>query len=142
MITDKFLRFSNAQAITADAASTDYLDSTVAQIGDGDGLRLVVTVGTAFDNLTSLAIKLQSDDNSSFSSASDDATVTVLLAALTAGAKVVDIPLPRGLQRYVRVYYDVTGTAPSAGTVTAQIVQDSDTGPSVGAYASGFTTGY
>lgn len=139
MITDKFLVFGTAQAITADAASTDYIDTLVAGIGDGEPLRFIVHSVAAFNTLTSLTIKLQSDDNSSFSSASDDISVSVLLAGLAANTKVVDVPLPRGVQRYLRAYYDVVGTNPTTGTVTAQLVVNSENRVD---YASGINNSY
>jgi hypothetical protein len=139
MITDAFLTFGTAQAITADAASTDYIDSSVTGLGDGERLRFVVCTTTAFNTLTSLNIKLQSDDNSSFSSPSDDVTVNVLLAGLTANTKVVDVAVPRGLQRYIRAYYDVVGTDPTTGKLTAYIVADSQNQVD---YPSGFGSSY
>lgn len=139
MITDKFLVFGTAQAITADAASTDYIDTLVAGIGDGEPLRFVVHSVAAFNTLTSMNIKLQSDDNSSFSSATDDVTVNVLLAGLAANTKVVDVRLPRGVQRYIRAYYDVVGTNPTTGTVTAQLLVDSENRVD---YASGINNSY
>lgn len=139
MITDKFLVFGTAQAITADAASTDYIDTLVAGIGDGEPLRFVVHSVAAFNTLTSMNIKLQSDDNSSFSSASDDITVNVLLAGLAANTKVVDVRLPRGVQRYIRAYYDVVGSNPTLGTLTAQLLVDSENRVD---YASGINNSY
>jgi hypothetical protein len=139
MITDKFLVFGTAQAVTADAASTDYIDSLVAGLSDGEPLRFVVHCVAAFNTLTSMNIKLQSDDNSSFSSASDDVTVNVPLAGLTANTKVVDVRLPRGTQRYIRAYYDVVGTAPTLGTLTAQLLVDSENRVD---YASGFNNSF
>ena len=139
MITDAFLTFGTAQAITADAASTDYIDSLATGLGDGESLRFVVCTTTAFNTLTSLNIKLQSDDNSSFSSASDDVTVNVLLVGLTANTKVVDVAVPRGLQRYIRAYYDVVGTDPTTGKLTAYIVANSQNQVD---YPSGFGSSY
>lgn len=139
MITDAFLTFGTAQAVTADAASTDYIDSGVAGLGDGERLRFVVNCVAAFNTLTSMNIKLQSDDNSSFSSPSDDITVNVALAGLTANTKVVDVVLPRGVQRYIRAYYDVVGTNPTLGTLTAQLVVDSENRVD---YASGFGSSF
>lgn len=140
MLIDKLLTLSNQQAVTADAASTDHIDFLAANVGDGEELRLVGIVTTAFATLTSLTIKLQSDDNSSFSSPSDDYTSSAIAAAsLTAGAKVLDVPLPRGLQRYVRGYYDVGGSDATAGKITLTIVKNSDNRK---VYASGYSTGH
>lgn len=139
MITDAFLTFGTAQAITADAASTDYIDATSTGLGDGETLRFVVHCTAAFNTLTSLNIKLQSDDNSSFSSPSDDVVVNVLLAGLTINTKVVDVAVPRGLQRYIRAYYDVVGTDPTTGALTARIVVNSQNQVD---YPSGFGSAY
>lgn len=135
MILDSTLLFSDAQAITGDAGSTNYIDlgatgtpyggsALVRDIGPGCRIPMFVSVGTAFDNLTSLTINLQVDDNTSFSSATTVASVTYLLAQLTAGA-LLDFPdyVPQGTdERYFRLQYDVTGTNPTAGTITAGIV--------------------
>lgn len=135
MILDSTLLFSDAQAITGDAASTNYIDlgatgtpyggsALVRDIGPGTNIPLFVSVGTTFDNLTSLTINLQVDDNTSFSSATTVASVTYLLAQLTAGT-LLDFPdyVPQGTdERYFRLQYDVTGTNPTAGTINAGIV--------------------
>jgi len=139
MITDAFLTFGTAQAVTGDAASTDYIDSGVTGLGDGESLRFVVSTTTAFNTLTSMNIKLQSDDNSSFSSPSDDVVINVLLAGLTANTKVVDVAVPRGLQRYIRAYYDVVGTDPTTGKLTAGLVVNSQNQVD---YPSGFGSAY
>jgi hypothetical protein len=139
MITDAFLTFGTAQAVTADAASTDYIDALTSGLGDGETLRFVVHCVAAIDALTSMNIKLQSDDNASFSSASDDVVINVLLAGLAANTKVVDVAVPRGLQRYIRAYYDVVGTGPAVGTLTARLVVNSQNQVD---YPTGSTTAY
>ena len=79
----------------------------------------------AFNNLTSLTISVETDDNSSFSSATTVFTTTaIVLASLTAGYVLKQlVELPEGTnERYVRLKYTVAGTAPSTGKVTAGIV--------------------
>lgn len=135
MIFDATLLFSDAQAITGDAASTNYIDlgatgtpyggsALVRDIGPGCPIPISVTVGAAFNSLTSLTINLQVDDNTSFSSATTVSSVTYLLAELTAGA-ILNYPdyVPQGVdERYFRLQYDVNGTNPSTGNITAGIV--------------------
>jgi hypothetical protein len=111
MLIDKELQFSDAQAITGDAASTDYIDQGAA--GDalqGAELYLVVRVHTTLDSAgeaATLTVKLQSDDNSSFSSAKDHFISEAFAeSALVAGTELVKMKLPVGMQRYIRVYYD------------------------------------
>ena len=140
MITDAFLRVSDAQAITADAASTNTIDLSQARdIGEGQRLFMVFTVGTAFNNLTSLALQVITSASADLSSPTVRGSTSVLLAGLTAGAQFV-VPLPPLVgslgQRYLGAYYDVTGTNPSAGTITADIVETIQDGKKY--YASGF----
>lgn len=126
--------FSDDQAITADAASTNYIDlgatgtpygangALARDIGKGEPVPIEVIVTAAFDNLTSLDIQVQTDDNTSFSSATTVLSQTILLTDLVAGKNVAFQFVPEGVnERYVRIYYDVTGTAPTAGTITAGI---------------------
>lgn len=141
MITDAFLRVSDAQAITADAASTNTIDLSVARdIGEGKQLFMVFTVTEAFNNATSVALQVITSDAANLGSPTVRGVVTPLLAALTAGAQFV-VPLPPIVgslgQRYLGAYYDVTGTAPSTGKVTADIVETIQDGKKY--YASGFS---
>ena len=137
MIMDKTLLFSDSQAITADAASTNVVDlgatgtiygastALVRDIGPGSRVPLLVTVTETFNNLTSMAILIQTDDTAAFSSATTVWTSPAYtLAQLAVGAKyLLPDSIPVGTnERYVRLYYDITGTAPSTGKVTAGIV--------------------
>lgn len=139
MIFDAQALFSDAQAITATAASTNIIDlgapgtpkhaaaAMTQDIGRGRPVPLRVQVVEAFNNLTSLAIAVQVDDNSAFSSAKTVQTVTVLLADLVAGKVVLPEYVPRGTdERYMRLYYTVTGTAPTTGKITAGLVAGAD----------------
>jgi len=135
MIFDRTLLFSNAQAIVATAASTDNVDLLATgtvygaaaalqkDIGKGASIPLLIQVVEAFNTLTSLTVTVQCDDNSAFSSAKDVLTVTLPLASLTAGRTFPIIAIPPGVnERYMRLNYTVTGTAPTLGKVTAGVV--------------------
>jgi len=135
MLLDNQSIFSDAQAITATAASTNSIDlgavgitgygkhQLVRDLGKSGHIPLLIQVVEAFDNLTSLKIDIQVDDNSSFSSAKTVQSETVLLADLVAGRISPMDKLPRGIdERYLRLYFTVTGTAPTAGKITAGIV--------------------
>lgn len=137
MIMDKTEEFSLAQAITADAASTNILDlgatgtaygaaaALVRDVGKGNSIPLLVTVVEAFNNLTSMNVLVQVSIDSAFTT-----PITVyrspeyLLAQLGVGSQYL---LPDALpvetnKRYVRLFYDITGTAPTLGKVTAGVV--------------------
>jgi hypothetical protein len=136
MIFDKENLFSDAQAITATAASTNYIDlgatgtvpygssALVRDIGKGEPLPLRIQVTEAFNTLTSLTVAIEVDDNTSFSSVRTVDTQTIALAGLTLGAVFEGLKyVPVGVnERYVRLNYTVTGAAPTLGKITAGIV--------------------
>lgn len=125
-IRDALCLLSDAQAVTADAVSTNSYDSAAAgnEIGIGEPLALVITVDVAADSTTG-------DETYVFefieSAAAALTSPTVLVeravaaASLTAGAQVV-LPLPPDAKskRYLGAQYDVGGTTPTI-TVTAFI---------------------
>lgn len=134
MIFDSTLELSAKQAITADAASTNYIDlgapgtpkgaaaALARDVGRGNPIPFLVQVTTTFNTLTSLNIILEVDDNTSFSSATAVLTVNVLLAALVAGKQIPLDYLPKDIsERYFRVRYDVVGTDPTVGNISAGV---------------------
>lgn len=137
MIMDRSLLFSDGQAITATAASTNVVDlgatgtvygaasPIVRDIGKGNDVDLLVTVTESFNNLTSLTISIETDDNAAFSSAKTVySSPAYALADVATGAKYLlpDV-LPVGTaERYVRLKYTVAGTAPTTGKITAGVV--------------------
>lgn len=144
MIVDNTLVLSDSQAITATAASTNqidvgaagstYLGGTVGRdIGDSTIIPIVVEVTQAFNNLTSLQVSLETDDDVAFGSPVTVATgPAVPLASLVLGYK-FDWPaeIPVGTrERYLRLKYTVVGTAPSTGKVFASVVAGRQSNPS------------
>lgn len=136
MIFDNTLLMSSNQAITADAASTNIIDlgatgtpfggsAIVRDIGVGKEIELSVVVTESFNNLTSMNVGVQVDSSSGFGSA---VTVyksgEIALADLVAGYQFkIPYSFARGVnKRYVRLYYDITGTAPTTGKITAGVV--------------------
>ncbi|MFW0699027.1 Bbp16 family capsid cement protein [Pantoea sp. R13S299] len=132
MILDKLLMFSEAQAVTASAASTDVIDlgpidGNRRDIGVGYPLELFVNVNTtaAAAGAATVNIQLQtSPDNSAWTTLAS--TSDLALSALTSGKRVWSQKVPQGVQRYLRVNY-VVGTGPlTAGAFTAGINLDVD----------------
>jgi len=135
MIFDRTLLFSNAQAITATAASTDIVDLLAAgtvygaasaltkDIGKGEQIPLLIQVVEAFNTLTSLTVAVQCSVDAAFTTPKTVQSSTILLADLTAGKGINPVVVPPGLSmRYMRLYYTVTGTAPTLGKITAGVV--------------------
>ncbi|HEB8921909.1 TPA: hypothetical protein R1A79_001539 [Klebsiella pneumoniae] len=122
MLLDQQALFSAAQAITATAASTNVIDTgSNKDVGKYGDIPLLIQVVEGFNNLTSLTVTVQTDDNSVFSSAADVLSMTIPLASLVLGYKSPVITLPMKMERYIRLNYTVTGTAPATGKVTAGI---------------------
>lgn len=143
MITDKLNTFSNGQAVTATAASTDVLDlgplthgNTRRDIGAGEPIYLVVAtlVAATAAGAATTNIQLQtSDDNATWVTLFDSGSLA--LAQLTAGSRPVQVAVPRGVRRYLRLNY-VIGTGPlTAGSFWAGLVKDVQDNTK---YASGF----
>lgn len=123
MHVDKDLIFSENQAITATAASTNTIDTGDSRdIGPGEPLQIEAHVTEAFNTLTSLKIAVETDDNASFSSATELTSVSMTLAQLTLNKTIGLGFLPHGCERYVRLKYTVTGTNPTLGKIWAAIV--------------------
>ena len=115
MINDKTLQFSADQALTATAASTDHLDLVQDRdIGPGTPLWLVI-VSKAAPGGTSptIAISIETDDNSGFSSAATLTTHPTIAGANFGLGTMVVIPWPFENERYNRVKYTLGGTSPT-----------------------------
>lgn len=130
MIFDQQTLLSDAQAITATAASTNIIDlgpinaGFARDVGKGRPIPLRTQVVEAFNNLTSLKFDLQVADDAAFTvNVTTVWSNTLLLAALVLGAVVIPEYLTRGTnRRYMRLLYTVTGTAPTLGKITAGVV--------------------
>lgn len=143
MIFDKTLQFSDAQAIVADAASTNIIDLRATgtafghasalgrDLGKGYDVPLLVQVVETFNTLTSLTFILQGSVDEAFTSPVTIWTSgAVPLATLIAGYRLPISEFPEGTSyRYLRMYYDVTGTNPTLGKITAGVVAARQSGP-------------
>lgn len=122
MLIDSLNEYSDAQAVTASAASTDVIDHGAAGETIGEELYLHIYVGTAAAaaGAATVTFALQTDDNASFSSATTLYTSTAIgKAALTANTEVLRVRVPKGRERYTRVYYTVATGPLTAGTFNA-----------------------
>ena len=119
MIFDKQNMFSLKQAVAATAVSTDVVDLGPGDTGASDRPYLSVTaIGFAAG---SIVVEMQTSDAAAFSAVKTVATYPVAAADLKKGGQVVSAKLPKGMQRYARLNYTVTG---ASGTITAGLVFD------------------
>ena len=125
MLLDAQCLFSDAQAITATAASTN-----VVRFGKGDisFVPLLIQVVQSFATLTSLTVTVQTAVDSAFTTPVDLASVTVTAANLTVGNVLPISYIPKGNLGYMRLYYTVTGSNATAGKITAGVSASIDIG--------------
>lgn len=140
MILDKFLEFSDAQAVTATAISTNVVDlaplgngvgtNTVRDIGAGEDLYLIVRTLTAATDVGSdatLTVTFESSATENLNSPTVHFSTGALAfsAFSPAGTELVRIALPGGnYQRYIGVRYTVANGPLTGGTFDAFIVKD------------------
>jgi hypothetical protein len=118
--------YSDSQALTATAASTNLIDHGADRdLGKGEPLALVINVEVALDGTTgdeTYAAVLQTDDNASFSSATTVVSAPTMTRGDAAGTQYVAVLPPNTtIERYTRVSYTLGGTSPTA-TVSAWLV--------------------
>ena len=134
MLFDKQNLFSDKQAITADAASTNVIDMTgrlkEVAFGTPIPLRIQVVEGFTVTGTVSVEVKVQTDDNAAFSSPKTLATSGAISSTdLVAGSVIPINFVPKGNEGYMRLYYDVTissGGSITAGKFTAGIIAGDD----------------
>jgi hypothetical protein len=135
MILDAYNTFSDDQAITASAASTNVINlgplaagNGTHDIGSGEELHLAIVVGTAFAGATSLQVALETDSDEGFGAPTVvTQTAAIVTADLTKGA-IFELILPKAdYKQYVRTNYTVVGGPFTAGTVTTSIAETVDT---------------
>ena len=132
--------FSDSQALTVTAASTNLIDlkATTTRLGVGEPMCVVISCEVAMGGTSPTMIAtLQSDDSSGFGSA---ATVVVspTFSSFAAGAKYV-LPIPPGTatEQYIRLNYTMGGTSPTI-TVSA-FLMPMNMVDNYASYADGFT---
>lgn len=130
MILDAKELLSDAQALTASAASTNYKDfGKDRNIGIGEPICVMITPTVAADSTTgdeTYKFGIQVDDNSGFSTPTTILERTIAASLLTKDSiHVLPIPADKSAERYLRVYYTLGGTTPLI-TITAVIMPVKD----------------
>jgi hypothetical protein len=157
MIIDRELMFSNAQAVTAAAASTDLIDlaplglaasaggspaNLGRNLGVGQDAYIWISVDVAMTDASSdstLTVDLQTDDNAGFASAATVATLLTIPAVQAAGTKFfVRVPIARDVpyERYIRLNYTPNNGNLTTGSFSAGIIMNADIWAS---YVGGYT---
>lgn len=133
MVIDKELELSNAQAVTASAASTNIVDFGKG-MGATEDLAVVVTVEVAATAAGAATVELviEGDDVEGMGSAVELVKSRAIgKAELVPGAKFI-LPMPKGsLKRYMRLQYNVATGPLTAGSFSAHIVEGFDYNPAL-----------
>ena len=131
MIIDRFNEYSDAQAVTASAASTNVVDLDAAGKIEGKPYYLHVKVNTAAtaSGDATVAFSFETDSDEAFGSATTLWTSAAIgKATLVAGYEVIRLPINGlDLERYTRVYYTVATGPLTAGKFDAYLSADADT---------------
>jgi hypothetical protein len=130
-IVDNNAVLSDAQAITASAASTEYYDQLAKGTAVGQQLWAVFATGTAaFNTLTDLTISVQCHEDTGFSTGTKTLATSgaIVLASLTANKMLWAVPIPPTVERYIRFYYTVNGSNPSTGAITGYLTAQPNVG--------------
>lgn len=140
MLIDAQNLYSDAQAVTASAASTNIIDHDISRnLGVGQELYLVVVCDVAMTDASSdstVAVTLESDNDSAFGSVDDTQTIGTFAALSAVGARLVAKLSPDLVDsRYSRVYYTVANGNLSTGSFTAFLTTSID---AYTAYANGY----
>jgi hypothetical protein len=125
MMLDKQTTFSDAQALTASAASTNRLDfGASARLGSGHTVWLYLKIDATGGSSPTIAIALRGDTDST---AGSEVPLIEILDAATLSPDPSHFAIPVGVfqkLRYYDVYYTLTGTSPTY-TVTCALLLDS-----------------
>lgn len=125
--------FSDDQAITATAVSTNVIDLGIPgtpfggnqlkqDIGKGTPIPLLIQVTEDFNTLTSVTVTAEVSAAAAMTSPRVLLSETILLADLKAGKQTHVQVVPKDADlRYMAIRYTVTGTAPTTGKFTSGI---------------------
>lgn len=131
MILDAQNLFSDAQAVTAAAASTNLIDlGAVRNLGVGEELYVVVSCDVAMTDGSSdstLAVKLEADSAAAFNVAIVSQELFTFPATSAIGTRYyAKISPDLANKRYMRLYYTPANGNLSTGSFTAALVKNID----------------
>lgn len=123
MIVDYENEYSDAQALTATAASEHVIDHGAAgDVGEGEAMGIVITCDVALAGTSpTLDIELQQDTAAAFPSPSGVISLSQITAMGAGDKKVLPVPPGALLERASRLNYTLGGTTPTV-TLSASLM--------------------
>lgn len=141
MYVDAQALFSDAQALTATAASTNLVDLGFdGNVGIGEPMAVLLVLDVAADDTTgdeTYSVALQTDTVEAFSSATQIGSATITRGDAAGSKYVIPIPADTSAEQFLRLNYTLGGTTPTV-TVTAFMIPQSMLQNEV-VYPDGFT---
>lgn len=131
MLMDKQNLFSDAQAVTATAGSTNVMDLGKAGLNQGVGeeMYLVCIVDETLDDSgddSTITVTLETDDNESMSTPTTIMTLGTFAANAAAGSRLVGRVPVATYERYLGVRYTAANGNLSAGKFTTFLTKNID----------------
>lgn len=131
MYVDALLLFSDAQAVTAAAASTNYIDlgAVTRYIGVGEDLYLVSILDVAMTDAGSdstLAVALEGDSTTTFTPDTTKTMYTFSAASAAGTVKYAKISKDDASLQYLQVKYTPANGNLTTGSVTTFITRNVD----------------
>ncbi len=141
MILDKQTTFSELQAVTATALSTNTLrlptagtvpregGPIVRNLGAGNEIPMLIQIGETFVGLTTLTVTIETSNNEDMTSSTVLYTSGAIpVATLRSGYRLPIRWLPDApLQTYLALRYTVGGTPATAGRISAALATEVNT---------------
>lgn len=125
--------FCRDQAVTATAVSQNSIDlKQLRDVGPGRPVEVLVQVTEDFNNLTDLTAQIIQADNTALTTNQEvlEQSGPVVLAKLKAGYQFPLNFIPQKVSRqHLGVRFVVNGTAPTAGKITAGIINGRQANP-------------
>ncbi len=135
MITDAQNRPTTVAQIitgTGTVVSTDSIDLLTANrnVGRSFAMRMYCNVTVALAGGTSIQVQIIESANANLSSPTVIGTgPVVVLAGATAGAELLDAPIPGTSKRYLGLQFVLVGTFTGVGAVQGGVVAETDNQP-------------
>lgn len=132
MYIDKELEFSNEQAVTASAASTNHVDKGLGDAGLSERKHIAITVTEAATaaGAATVTFELQQDSDTDFGTAETVIASQAIGKADLVPGKQIFLPIPIGVDKqFIRMNYVVATGPLTAGKFTAQIVDKPQKSP-------------